>query len=259
VTDGGVPVKCFGCEKEFDSVEEMVAVPGRDGMSLRHFCEDCAERVRRGPPITDGGQPKPVDEMNVEEVEARLEDLRQRKKEAEDLRELIGDVQDDLRKIASHRLVDDELTAKLELLESMLGWVSHHDLQDEKAIHHEREQLRRRRIELETDRDLVTDGGTTPADDAGDEKPHPAVPPSEHSRARELDKGGSRTLDRERLDTPCPQCGGPVYYFEVATGEMMVATWDPEQFDPDQYELTEIYERREGYQECARCGWRVDL
>lgn len=50
--------RCFNpkCGKQFDSVDDMVAVPGRGNRSPRHFCEDCAERVRRGPPLTDGGQ-----------------------------------------------------------------------------------------------------------------------------------------------------------------------------------------------------------
>jgi hypothetical protein len=49
---------CFNpnCEKTFESVNEMVAVPGRGGRSPRHFCESCAERIQRGPPMTDGGQ-----------------------------------------------------------------------------------------------------------------------------------------------------------------------------------------------------------
>lgn len=49
---------CFNanCEKRFASVDNMVPVAGSEGQSPRHFCEDCAERVRRGPPlVTDGG------------------------------------------------------------------------------------------------------------------------------------------------------------------------------------------------------------
>lgn len=44
--------KCFNpmCDAQFESVNEMVAVPGRMDMSARHFCESCAKRVRRGPP-----------------------------------------------------------------------------------------------------------------------------------------------------------------------------------------------------------------
>jgi hypothetical protein len=60
ITDGGtgqLRPECFNpkCEKRFDSVNEMVAVPGRGGRSARHFCEGCSERIRRGPPMTDGG------------------------------------------------------------------------------------------------------------------------------------------------------------------------------------------------------------
>lgn len=50
--------QCFNpnCGETFDSVDEMVAVPGRGGRSPRHFCEPCAEQIRRGPPLTDGGR-----------------------------------------------------------------------------------------------------------------------------------------------------------------------------------------------------------
>lgn len=46
--------QCFNpdCDKQFKSVNDMVAVPGRGGRSPRHFCEDCAERLRRGPPLS---------------------------------------------------------------------------------------------------------------------------------------------------------------------------------------------------------------
>jgi hypothetical protein len=33
----------------------MVAVPGEGNRSPRHFCEECAKRLRRGPALTDGG------------------------------------------------------------------------------------------------------------------------------------------------------------------------------------------------------------
>lgn len=52
--------QCFNpnCDESFESVNEMVAVLGRGGRSPRHFCEGCAEKIRRGPPMTDGGQPQ---------------------------------------------------------------------------------------------------------------------------------------------------------------------------------------------------------
>lgn len=57
-TDGGIPYECFNarCDREFESLDDMVAVDGKGNRSPRHFCEECSERVRRGPPLTDGGQ-----------------------------------------------------------------------------------------------------------------------------------------------------------------------------------------------------------
>ncbi|MFB6207317.1 MAG: hypothetical protein ABEJ05_12420, partial [Haloglomus sp.] len=49
-------------------------------------------------------------------------------------------------------------------------------------------------------------------------------------------------------------CGGTLYEVEIATGETIVATWDPETFDSDEYELTTTYERTERRVECDRCG-----
>lgn len=55
--------QCFAanCDETFESVNEMVAVPGRGDRSPRHFCERCAESIRRGPPMTDGGSDESVD------------------------------------------------------------------------------------------------------------------------------------------------------------------------------------------------------
>lgn len=90
-----------------------------------------------------------------------------------------------------------------------------------------------------------------------DEKPTPPVPPSDHTRVRELDEKGSRILESEPQEAECPQCGGTIYYVEEATGETMMAMWDSESFDSEEYRLSETYERTERYQECDRCGWRV--
>ncbi|MFC7077888.1 hypothetical protein [Haloarcula halophila] len=57
-----LPVACFNpdCDERFETVEDMVAVPGSDGQSPRNFCESCADRIQRGPPIADGGVPDDV-------------------------------------------------------------------------------------------------------------------------------------------------------------------------------------------------------
>jgi len=62
--------RCFNpnCDKTFDSVNEMVAVPGRGSRSPRHFCESCAESVHRGPLMTDGGN----DTSGTERFEKRV-------------------------------------------------------------------------------------------------------------------------------------------------------------------------------------------
>lgn len=69
----------------------------------------------------------------------------------------------------------------------------------------------------------------------------------------------SSEVARDEQDVECPGCGGSMVYIERGTGEMMMASWDPETFDPDEYKLSETYERVERYQICERCGWRVDL
>jgi len=95
---------------------------------------------------------------------------------------------------------------------------------------------------------------------SSDEKPTPPVPPSDHMRVPELDdEATGGVIEREPQDTECPQCGGTIYYVARKTGEAMMATWDPETFDHDEYRLDETYERTERYQVCDRCGWRVDL
>jgi hypothetical protein len=75
VTDGGrdEEFRCFGrCGKRFGSLDDMVAVAGKGYRDPRHFCEDCAERVRHGPPlVTDGGD-DPLAEYDTDEVVAAV-------------------------------------------------------------------------------------------------------------------------------------------------------------------------------------------
>ncbi len=48
---------CYGkgCSKEFDSLEEMVFVDGRDERDGRYFCPSCARDLRRTPEEAYGG------------------------------------------------------------------------------------------------------------------------------------------------------------------------------------------------------------
>lgn len=92
------------------------------------------------------------------------------------------------------------------------------------------------------------------ADDSDDtDLPKPPVPPSYQQVIPERQQKGSRTLERERVDT-C-DCGGTVYQEEVATGRIVVATWDPEVFDANEFQLETEYEQVERAVRCDGCGW----
>jgi hypothetical protein len=92
-----------------------------------------------------------------------------------------------------------------------------------------------------------------------DDKPTPPVPPGDHRRIPELDEG-STVRERERV-MACPddRCPGSIWLFVVDTGEAVMAFWDREQFDAEQYQLSITYEWTARYQECDHCGWRVEL
>ncbi|MCU4716885.1 hypothetical protein [Halapricum hydrolyticum] len=98
-----------------------------------------------------------VDDMTLDEIEARLDELREEKAEARELRERIGDAHSELREIRQHRFVDDDLAVKLGFIDQMLGMATHEDLHAEVRIHHERERLRRRKIELERQEAIADD------------------------------------------------------------------------------------------------------
>ena len=87
-----------------------------------------------------------------------------------------------------------------------------------------------------------------------DEKPLPPVPPTDEIVHPEKNRG-TRVLKRERVDT-C-DCGGTIYEERVATGRVIVAMWDPREFDSDEYRLQSEYDQTEGRVQCDRCsaGW----
>lgn len=86
----------------------------------------------------------------------------------------------------------------------------------------------------------------------------PPVPPSDSVRLGEHEKTTTPgTIERERQDTECPQCSGPVYYIERATGRVIIDIWDAEEWDSDEYDLSVERDEIERLNECDRCGWRV--
>ena len=104
--------------------------------------------------------PDKINGMDLEDIEARLDALRDEKAAAETFRELVGETADNLAEIQASEFVDDETAAKVDLLATMLDWTIHHDVHVGERIRYLREQLRRRKIELERERELEGDDGS---------------------------------------------------------------------------------------------------
>jgi len=92
------------------------------------------------------------------------------------------------------------------------------------------------------------------ADDS-DEKPTPPVPPMDTMEHPEKRKG-TRVLESEPVDT-C-DCGGVIHEQRVATGRVILAFWDGEEWDPEEYQTSTEYEETEGRVRCDRCGAGYD-
>jgi hypothetical protein len=85
---------------------------------------------------------------SLAEIEARLDELDDKEKQASELTESFVDATDALDAICTHPLVDDETSAQVRLLKQMLRQIRQHDVRVHEGIHHEREGLRRQRWEL---------------------------------------------------------------------------------------------------------------
>jgi hypothetical protein len=88
------------------------------------------------------------DDASLEEIEARLDELDDKKEQADELSKSFNGAVDSLGEIQRHPLVDDEAAAKVSLLKQMLRQIRQHDVRVHEGIHHEREGLRRQRWEL---------------------------------------------------------------------------------------------------------------
>ena len=82
-------------------------------------------------------------DTSLEEIEARLDELRDEKEQADALSESFNDAVDALDAIRTDALVDGETAAKVELLKQMLRQIRQFDVHAHESIHHERETLRR--------------------------------------------------------------------------------------------------------------------
>jgi chromosome segregation ATPase len=89
-----------------------------------------------------------ADDMTLEEVEARMDELDKKKEQADDLAESFNDAADALAAISVHSLTDDEMAAKISMLRHMLRQIRQHDVRVNEGIHHERHALYQRADEL---------------------------------------------------------------------------------------------------------------
>jgi len=85
------------------------------------------------------------DDRSLEEIEARLDELRDEKDQADELGEVFADALDALGSIQRHPLVDEPAAAEVQLLAAMLRHVRHHDINPSKRIFNERQALREAR------------------------------------------------------------------------------------------------------------------
>lgn len=81
-------------------------------------------------------------DMALEEVEARLDELRDEEEQAGELGESFTDAIEALDDIRTHALVDDGTAAKVELLKNMTRHIRQFDVHAHERIHHERDALR---------------------------------------------------------------------------------------------------------------------
>ena len=93
------------------------------------------------------------DDTSLEEIEARLDELRDEKEQARELGESFNDAIDALDGIRTDVLVDGEAAAKVELLKQMLRQIRQFDVNAHERIHHERETLHRQGRKLKRAQD----------------------------------------------------------------------------------------------------------
>jgi hypothetical protein len=89
-----------------------------------------------------------ADDMTVEEIEARLDELDDEEEQADELTESFISATDALDAIRTHPLVGDETAAKVSLLKQTVRQIRQHDVRVHESIHYERDALRQQRREL---------------------------------------------------------------------------------------------------------------
>lgn len=140
----GVHETACGMEVDTDRISTVeMDIEEWGNLDSRRCCNDCGESVQSMIPR------KRDEEMGVEEIEERLEELKEREAKAEAFHDTLSEVTALLDELAANPTADDDLAAKIDLIQNMLQLSVHEEHNVGVAIHHEREVLRRRRFELE--------------------------------------------------------------------------------------------------------------
>lgn len=121
-------------------VTKMVA--GRSGLVS---CPDCDNVPQHAVPTDPPDDP----EARLTEIDARLSELRDEQEAWNDVQSDIREAQELLDEVADHDLVPDETGVKLAHIQQQIGIVMH-DSEKRQAISYEKQQLGRKKAELET-------------------------------------------------------------------------------------------------------------
>jgi hypothetical protein len=89
-----------------------------------------------------------ADDMTLEEIETRMDELDDKKEQADELAESFNDAVGSLDDIHTHPLVDGEAASQVKLLKQMLRQIRQHDVRVREGIHYERDALHQRAAEL---------------------------------------------------------------------------------------------------------------
>ena len=87
------------------------------------------------------------DDMTLEEIEDRLDELADEREQADALADSFGEAFDALDDIRQNDLVDGETAAKVLLLKTMLKHVRRCDADPHRGIYHQKDRLRKQRFE----------------------------------------------------------------------------------------------------------------
>lgn len=142
VTDGGIEIEREDCPRCGGSGEVTEMVAGRSGLAPCPNCDNVPEYAVPNDPPAD---PK----ARLDEIEARRDELNERKERARKLRADIRNARDMLSETANDDLVPDDTGTKIEHVTDQIEMLLR-SLDMTRGISYDREQLDREKAEIQT-------------------------------------------------------------------------------------------------------------